>query len=281
MDKINLQKFYDLGAALKPLVQLNPEKVPGSDPVPRLIVALLAQVAVKNLLSEYSELHYCRAAGEKLQDYVERWYASWREEHAGKQENVHYDITIGAVINQAGKFEHLLLEELQAESVFRVTQTGIYNTLALMERAELDYPQSARAKLRPEVVTEIRECGRCLAFGVATAAGFHALRALELVMLDYWIEVCAPSPKPVRIDNWGQCISQLRDKSDPALPKPPFLDIAKAVALLQQLKDDDRNLVMHSEKVLDADDALTLFKLCQTATIAMADRLVVAEEAEA
>ena len=50
-------------------------------------------------------------------------------------------------------------------------------------------------------------------------------------------------------------------------------DVEKVIAVLQQIKDQDRNLIMHPELVLSGDDAFTLFEVGQGAIIAMAARL--------
>ena len=241
VDKITLPKFYDLGAGLKPLVALDVSKSPGDETSYQIRVVIVADITVRRLLDDYPELRYCRKAGEDLIELHNSWFRFFSKENADKEENIENPIPLTRVVSQAQKFEHLLIEELAGESVFRVTQLGMYDTVSLIEQAEMDYPESVRRKLRKEVVTEVRECGKCLAFGVGTAAGFHALRAIELVMLDYWIVVCDPSPKPVRLDNWGACIKALREKADPDKPKPELADVAKVVAILRQLKDDDRS----------------------------------------
>ena len=42
-------------------------------------------------------------------------------------------------------------------------------------------PQETRKNLDDAVIGDIREAGRCLVFDLPTAAGFHVLRAIELV----------------------------------------------------------------------------------------------------
>jgi hypothetical protein len=45
------------------------------------------------------------------------------------------------------------------------------------------------------------------------------------------------------------------------------------LAFLQQIKDQDRNLIMHPEVVLQPDEALTLFEVTKGAILMMAEKL--------
>jgi hypothetical protein len=49
--------------------------------------------------------------------------------------------------------------------------------------------------------------------------------------------------------------------------------VKETVAILQQIKDNDRNLIMHPERVLSSDDAFTLFEIAKGAIMAMAKKL--------
>lgn len=271
MDKVNLPVFYQLGALVGRLTQ-------GEAPKESLtgMITLVGQLrpALIALLRDYHELKYCSAAGYKLIEDMEWWTRSLAAELQGKDPiDLEKRVTSDDLVLSARAFEPLLLEELQNEAIFRVTPTVGYDTDILLTQAERNLPDSAKMKLRSEVVSEIRESGKCLAYNIPTASGFHILRGLELVMVDYYNAVIQPTPKITRTKDWGKCINSLRKVSDPALENPSDPAVAKAVALLQQIKDSDRNLIMHPEVLLSLDEAIGLFKLCESTIIAMAAKL--------
>lgn len=93
------------------------------------------------------------------------------------------------------------------------------------------------------------------------------MRAVELVMHEYYLAVCNPTPKPVgRLSNWGEYIVELKKRSD--------ADVLRVIAMIQQIKDHDRNLIMHPDLILSADEAFTLFEIGQSVIMAMAPRLL-------
>lgn len=116
---------------------------------------------------------------------------------------------------------------------------------------------------------EVRQSGMCLAFDCATASAFHMMRATESVMHDYYIVCCKPTSKQ-KLGNWGAYIKELAKLQD--------TEVQEVVALLQQIKDRHRNLIMHPEITLTPDEAFTLFEIGQSAIIAMANRLPVAKK---
>ncbi len=102
-----------------------------------------------------------------------------------------------------------------------------------------------------------------------TASGFHVLRAVERTIQRFFSIVLpdklAAKTKPLDEENWGYFVREFRASSDP--------DARKVAELLQQIKDQDRNLIMHPHESLNEDDALSLFDLARAAIIVMASRL--------
>jgi hypothetical protein len=173
---------------------------------------------------------------------------------------------IQRVINSAKTFETVLCAELNTLAAYGVTQKGIYSTSDLIERAERILPEPVLARIDSKTIEEIRQSGRCLAFDNATASAFHIMRATETVIHEYYISVCKPKPKPTkRLENWGAYIAELQKSSKS--------EVKEVIAMLQQIKDRHRNLIMHPEIVLSPDEAFTLFEIAQGAIIAMADKL--------
>lgn len=100
---------------------------------------------------------------------------------------------------------------------------------------------------------EMEEAGRCLALERYTAAGFHVLRAVESETRDY---VCLLlKARPAKRD-WGYYIEEVLKKNGAD---------AKLAAALDNIRQLDRNPLMHPEDWLDKDDAIGLFTTVQTA----------------
>lgn len=154
------------------------------------------------------------------------------------------------------KFETVFLAELSLLDAYFVSQKGLYSTNSLIEQADVSIPDTIRKQMSQETVKEIKQAGRCLAFELPTASAFHILRAVESVMQDYFKELVGSLPiKQIR--NWGAFIKNLQSNS--ANPK--------IIANLEQIKDNYRNPIVHPDAVVEMEDAMSLFSLCQSALI--------------
>lgn len=265
MERISLPFFYKLGVQLNALTKFIPEV---KNRVQIWRASFPAHEYVYALLTNFQTLAVCNATGAELTKAIvemQEWmrktpYAEWG------RKNPIVDVKFSNVVNKAKEFETVLSAELQTLETYHVSQKGIYDTTALIARAEKILPIPMLKKVDEKVVTEIRESGKCLAFDCATAAGFHIMRAVELVMHEYYIHVCKPESKN-RLSSWGAYITKL--------DKVEGIEVKEIIAMLRQIKDRHRNLIMHPEIVLTPDEAFTLFELGKGAVIAMADRLPV------
>lgn len=274
MEKINLPFFCDLGFHLRKLTETNLETATRMDV---LVDAIVLRSDVNTLLVSYPSLSVCRNAASELTKEIEtvsKWFGTipqeiWQEETSKKP-----DYQFHNVVNKAKELNTILSAELQGLATYHVDQKGIYSTSHLVESAENAFPSSIKEKLTADVEEEFRQSGRCLAFDNSTASGFHAMRAVEATMHQYYIAVCKPKPKK-KLENWGAYIAKLHKINQPNVKFP---DVAKVVAMLQQLKDQDRNLIMHPEVVLTSDEAFTLFETAQSIIMSMATRLPKAKQ---
>ena len=191
------------------------------------------------------------------------WLSSTPHAEWGK-ENYSISLTCRQLLNKAKEFQTVLSAELLKLETYYVSQKGIYDTTALIARTENMLPRSMLIKIDQRVVVEIRESGKCLAFDCATASGFHIMRATELILHKYYIHICNPQSKK-RLANWGAYIEKLKSVGD--------TEVKEVVAILQQIKDRHRNLIMHPEIILTSDEAFTLFEIAQGAIVAMVNAL--------
>jgi hypothetical protein len=271
MNKINLPFFYQLGTHLGALAALNTEGIGKTEVI---LKSWRAKEHVVALLRAFPSLTVCRATGQELLDAMEgvdEWFRKASAEDMQKELDPR-DFKLRQAITKAKEFETVLSAELQTLATYEASQKGIYSTPDLIERAEQVLPESVVPKINPRAIEEIRLAGRALAFDTATACGFHIMRATEVVLHDYYVAACNPKPKPKeRLKNWGAYIGELNNVAS----KPAGADVKEVVAIIQQVKDQHRNLIMHPDVVLTPDEAFTLFEVAQSAIIAMAGRLKV------
>ena len=263
MERINSMFFYDLGARITPLCEM---KVGRTARIDIWIIARQVDAIIRSLFDYYSALTVCRRTGIELLKAIGE-VANWVHNTTPpdlEKKDYSIDNKFRLVIDKAKEFQTVLCEELQTLATYHVSQKGIYSTIDLIDKAEQIFPKPVLEKLSTDIVEEIRQSGKCLAFDVATASAFHIMRVVEIVMHKYYLNVCKPKTEG-RLDSWGAYITALNQAQAP--------EIKEVVAMLQQLKDRHRNLIMHPEIVLSPDEAFTLFEIAQGAIIAMAERL--------
>lgn len=163
-----------------------------------------------------------------------------------------------SVINALDNFEPVLKAELRAADAYFVSKKGGYDTIDLITRGDVLFPGGFADKV-PEAVRDVQEAGRCLAFELGTAAGFHLLRANEAVLLRYWDAVTSKAAKP-RNRNLGSYLAKLDDMK---------AGDEKVRATLRQIKDLHRNTLVHPEDVLTVDEAIDLWGIIRSAVSAM------------
>jgi len=156
---------------------------------------------------------------------------------------------------QAGirKFEHMLDEEISAAPIFCLERIGNLSSENLLVGASKGYDSKVVEILDNACVREIDEAGKCLAFERATGAGFHILRALELVIKKYLTSIPNFLLPPLSRQNWGEYIKLLKDNA----ASKGLIDG------LQNIKENYRNPLMHPEDSLDLKQAISLFCVCQ------------------
>ena len=124
------------------------------------------------------------------------------------------------------------------------------------------FPDELPSKV-PEAVRDVQEAGRCIAFELGTAAGFHILRANEVVLLKYFDSVAGTANRPTN-RNLGALTKKLEDLG---------LGDAKILATLNQIRVLHRNTLMHPEDVLTVDQAINLLGIIRSAISAMLEKI--------
>ena len=104
MEKINLPFFYQLGALLKPLTEM---EVNDSNRVDIYIKASAVSSYVRGLLDSYSALTVCRSSGEELikaTGEMYEWLSKTPSEEWGKEDHA-INLKYSQLINSAKVYE--------------------------------------------------------------------------------------------------------------------------------------------------------------------------------
>jgi hypothetical protein len=180
----------------------------------------------------------------------------------------------GSILHLLTKFETIFSTEMGELATYFVPQRGIYSTAALIDFADQSFPIEVIGHIPEKSKLDWKAAGRCLAFNLLTATGFHVARAVEATLEAYYQLFTGKSDT---LNGWHNYIQALQGVIDSnATPSPA----EKTLAELRQMKDDYRNPVMHPRVVLNESDARMLFDNGESLIIAMAQEIkAVREEA--
>lgn len=246
MIRISIAYFYGIGAAVRPLRNLKPQKL-DFDTWSNLFAAEQALTGLFGAQWFWPAIRASYAPGQKLLEAI--------GQTTGKM--IDSDIEVGeayGITASLHEFETVLNAELSMCDSYFVSRKAAYDTSSLISNAEVMFSTDLGTKV-PEAIPDVREAGKCLAFELSTAAGLHIMRALDAIIRRYWDAVSGGKPHP-RQRNLGVYLKQLSEKK---------LGSAKAIATLQQIKDLHRNPLVHPEDRLTLDDAVGLFGIAQSA----------------
>ena len=149
------------------------------------------------------------------------------------------------------RFETVFADESPTFATYFVSQKRAYSTRHLIEKAENAFSDEIKEKLPAQCVFDIHEAGKCIAFELATAAGFHSVRALEALALDY-VNKRKLTPKHKDL---GEYLRVLKENGADQ----------RAITIVDQIRGMRRNPIVHPKDNLQLDDAITVFQLCTSA----------------
>ena len=163
------------------------------------------------------------------------------------------------------EFEVLLNAELSNLDVYAVSSKGIYSIPQLIEHVDHTFDEDVRAILPENAKHDICQAGRCLAFDLPTASGFHIARAVESVLLGYLEELCPDAVTALNPSqrNLGSYIELAKGNKGEE----------KICAVLDQFRKLDRNPLIHPDAVLTMGQALVLFGTSQSIILSLATEM--------
>jgi hypothetical protein len=144
-------------------------------------------------------------------------------------------------------FEAVFRAEMQAAATYWVPKRGTHSTRDLVDNFDRTFLPDLHQAIGETALNEYRNGGRCFAFGLWTAAGYHSYRAVEAVLRPYYRAFVGKEAAEGK--TWHNLIQELELVE--VDPKP----VDKTLFYLRQLKDNERNPLMHVRIVLDEQDA--------------------------
>jgi hypothetical protein len=255
MKQINVFDFYQLGANLDNAVRLTAGK-----PLKEYTLDLFfLKLWMDRIVADRTiPLQICKPQAKSVLTAIDELipYPATSD-----GERIVNDSDLYMIIQGTKDFAVIFSAEVQNLATYFVSKKAIYDTNDLIQRADEMFSEEIRASLSDQVKQDLKEMGKCLAFDLATAAGFHITRAVEGVVLDY-LKVLCPSEVATMKDssrNLGAFIKLAREHGGDD----------KVCASLDQFRDLHRNPLIHPESVLTIDEALTLLGIAQSAIVAI------------
>lgn len=157
------------------------------------------------------------------------------------------------------EFETVLGAEWAISDLFLVTKLPGFDTTEIIEGGIVLFPVDLKTKV-PESVNDANQFGRCIAFRLPSAAGFHLHRINEAVLKHYYHAVTGGKPPP-KIRSIGEYLKsfEIHKAGD-----------AKVLAALDSLRSLHRNPLMHPEDSLETvDEAISLYGAIQSVMVHM------------
>jgi hypothetical protein len=258
MKKINQWEFYQLGEAFGAIKAIK------DDDENLMFTIFEVQSWVDKLLEDqFAVLDVSRKATENFKLMIERFLSLYDEETQKPQV---VKIRLQGVKNALKHFETIFSEELATQDSYFVSKKGIYSTHDLIHRAERAIEERIRSVMPDRAIQDFNQAGKCLAYEVATAAGYHVMRATE-EMLREWHSLSVPNGR--RDVPWGTCIAALKKHNADAT----------TLGILDQIRDFHRNPLMHPEHFLTVSEAHRLFDIAKSAITAIGEQIIAIQQA--
>ena len=272
--------FYEVGKAFKPI-----EGFEGDVPQqPALWAILAAQGAVQRLLagqpipigiSHGKAEAFATQIGGLLRQYFEATNAE------GKRTLKFPDPASPPIPSwqwqwlktSLNEFETVFAEEMKETATYFVPRRGIYWTPALVDTADEAFPKELLGHIPQKTRDDWKSAGRCLAFNLLSASGFHAARAVEGTLEAYYQLFSGRPGKTLNTwHDYTTALEKIAEKNPTPAPDP------KTLKELDQMRTDYRNPIMHPRVVLTEPDARMLFANGESLIIAMAQEIARAKE---
>lgn len=276
VEPIKVYLFYEIGQELSAIKRDWSGAVPGRAVHTDL---LFASWRLSRLLSgDPIEIHLCRNDAITLQNQINEFTAKLTGRKGDDGADIPAEWTEIPewqwkwLQGSIQTFENVLRAELDNAAIYAVPRRGLYSTPALVNDAASAFPDELKIAIQAKAQEDFHAAGRCLAFNLSTAAGFHACRAVEGILEDYYHEFTG---KTGTLHGWQDYIDALEAVIGP--PKPD----QKTLRSLKQIKEFDRNPLAHPRETLTLLGARKLFAISEIAILSMAEEIIAAKAVKA
>jgi hypothetical protein len=244
MNRVNLYDTYSMGKAFRLLEQIQPGVVPATIVSDLMVLQNWLLHLTNNTLLSPGQAHEHATI---LHSAVSYMLTEWLNEPLSQERA----IIIKSVFEM---FEPTLSSEFAKLHTYYIPSVGIFPTDALLNQPEKMFSESANL-IPDETLIEIKEVGKCLAFSLPTAAGFHLMRSVESMLRHYYEVLSKGASRPARgaTGIYFDAILQL-----PGVDK-------ELHAALKQIKTLYRDPIAHPEVVLTGPEAISLLGVVQSA----------------
>jgi hypothetical protein len=252
---IDLTDFYNLGLTLSRFKNLPQESCSAQN---FFFTTLGATQSLRRLLTGDSfDVGVAKGPGEEVIKYLGELDVKYCRNPDGSGKFPDNDVVVqswevSSLQRKLTAFENVLAAHTKQAATYYAAKIGIFETGDLVERAEQIFASDIRKKMPPEALEEYRAAGRALAFDMPTASAFHVARAIEIVLRLYRAHfVKAPVGRTM-----GAMIKSLeKHLGSGATPAPS----EKTIRQLDQIRDLDRNRIMHPDDTFSRDASLIMF----------------------
>jgi hypothetical protein len=274
LERIDQYRVYQLAMGIRPVSALTMQ----SEPFAIAIAIADARKATWQCLEEDNCLFQSsRTAAQKLVSLLDNvWAARFVDSETGSVRIPDTEIAdsnwknfLYEIWRAINAFETLLAQDFATQATFSAPRRSIYDTEHLVNSADQAIPRPLALAVSEMASLDLVNAGRCLAFGLYTAAGFHICRAVEAVIEDYYRKFCG---KAGTLRSWNDYIVALRGVPATASVKPE----QETIAYLDAMRKYNRNEIAHPRVVLDEAEALKVFDLGKAVICAMAQELLAA-----
>jgi len=273
MQQLNAYRFYELGARLHCLFSMRNQGRVADMFAPLTEAQALLDGFIKG---DTFALESSKADANRLLNKVGNLFNRYFIDPTSKQlktptgEDRIDPHELSMIHSLVEKFEHALAAELNRAPTYVAEKRGIYSTYDLAENARQVFPKNLKDSIPPAAQSEFDNAGRALAFGLGTAAAMHMLRAVEIMLKQYY-EMFAGSVSAKSERNLSIYLKKLAAlaEDEETSPRPD----KRVVQMLAQIKDRYRNPLLTPETAISADEAMSLFGMASALISLMAEQV--------
>src|SRR5205085_7445097 len=180
MHKVNLSRLYDIAKLIHPLAVIEA----GASIEDTLRLLSNAELALQELDDTYVlPILLCKAEVAELKKTVEGLSKAFED----SSESVLSERWANRITDSFKGFEKILKHRLDELNAYFVPDRNPYAASILVDPGGRFIPDTLKKIIPIKAQKEILQAGKCLAFNLPSAAGFHLMRALENVLHPFYM----------------------------------------------------------------------------------------------